>query len=65
MSVPRPRAKKRVAVDEVVRTLAIYDWLIEGVRARTPRVSISEDAEVASIVAILAIAERIAARTEG
>lgn len=57
MTVRAPRRKKPTIVNEVLRTLTAYDLLADGWKQRAavpPNVAI----------ALLAIAERIAARTE-
>lgn len=58
MSVRAPRAKKPEMVSEVLRTLQVYDLLKEAVDKR-----LTYGEKRAECIALLAIAERIAART--
>jgi hypothetical protein len=71
MSVPAARKGKPKAADEAARVLRIYDWLTDELDKRhvgDPDLSISHDTAASVLVAgrsaILAVAERIAARTE-
>jgi len=58
MSVRAPRAKKPEMVAEITRTLQAFDILCEEIKARY-----GYEANGGDTIALLAIAERIAART--
>lgn len=55
--VNRPRRGKPAAVTEVLRTMRIYDMLLEELKSR------GED-DITTRAAVLTVAERIGARTE-
>ena len=76
----QPAKPKPQAFEEVARVLKIYDWLEEEMGRRQPAMIVSSEPPLTATVkisdikwlppkvtgdAILAVAERIAARTEG
>lgn len=64
MTVRAPRRKKPTIVNEVLRTLTAYDLLIDGWKQRIINCPAFGDGALTAKLALLAIAERIAARTE-
>ncbi len=65
MSVPAPKKPKPFDIDEITRTLRIYDLIVDGLRERMdqPRGYTVTDEQAAA--QLLLVAQSIAARTEG